>query len=432
MSVTEIKDRPGYFLVVVYDRVHEPGARPRKTQRIVRGQRAAEKVERDLLRDRDRGSLAARAQTLADFADRYLASRRAEVSASTLDGYQRIVDRYIDPYIGHLRLEAVDRTAVAGFYSDVLEHGSRRRGVPIEPATVQSIARVLSMILKRAREDGLIHRSPCDVVKPPKDDRAREDDEPGIDPETARQFLAYAAGTQVGVVAAVALGTGLRRGELMALRWQDVDMEAGEIDVNGAIEEVGGHAERKAPKTRRSRRKVPFGPAVADVLRRQRALLAEKKLQYAKDGAWVDQGWVFPTQRVAAAHGGDLLPAGRLWTPGAFSQRWKRLMNDVNGRRLGEFVLEREPIASDDELAKVVAAFEPWDFGIHALRHAYATSQLAAGIRDEVVSRRMGHADSYITRRVYSHVTRSEDRTGVDVADALLPNAQPDRGGHRE
>jgi integrase len=406
--------------VVVYDRVSEPGARPKKVQRIVRGQRAAERLERDLLRDRDRGSLVARAQTLAEYADRYLASRKAEVSAQTLSGYQAVVERYIKPYpIGGLRLDAVDRTAVATFYAEVLERGARRRGVAIEPATARGIHRVLSMILARACDDGLVHRNACALAKPPKDDRVQEASEPGIDPETARRFVVLCQGTPVHAVAAVALGTGLRRSELLALRWSDVDLEAAELEVNGKIEQVDGQALRKAPKTKRSRRTVPFGPAAADVLRRQRVMLAEKQLKYQAQVAevngertplWVDEPWVFPSTRVSAAQDGTLLPAGRLWTPSAFAQEWRHVMDDVNGRRLGEWV--RKGGAVED--------FEPWAFGIHALRHAYATAQLAGGVRDEVVSRRMGHSDSYVTRRVYSHVTQAESREGVDVADSLL------------
>ena len=421
MSVKELKDRPGWYLVAVYDHVVEPGAKPKKVQRIVKGQRAAEKLERDLLRDRDKGSLVARGQTLAGYADQYLASRKAEVSAQTMAGYKAVVDRYIKPYpIGSLRLDAVNRTAVASFYAEVLEKGARRRGIAIEPATVRGIHRVLSMILARACDDGLVHRNACNLAKPPKDDRVQEDSEPGIDPETAREFLEYAKDTRVFAVAAVALGTGLRRSELLALRWSDIDFKAAELDVNGKIEQVDGVALRKAPKTKRSRRTVPFGPAVAEVLRHQRALLAERRLKYVKDGLWADEPWVFPSLRISRAQGGMPLPAGRLWTPSAFAQEWRRAMDDINGRRLGEYVQQREPIDNERGLAKVVMAFDLWEFGIHALRHAYATSQLAGGVRDEVVSRRMGHSDSYVTRRIYSHVTQAESREGVDIADGLL------------
>lgn len=433
MSVRELADRPGWYRVIVYDRVREPGARPKKTQRIVRGQRAAEKLERDMLRDRDRGSLAGRAQTLAEYADRYLAPRRAEVSRQTMHGYQSTVDRYIKPYpIGSLRLEAVDSTAVARFYADVLEQGARRRGVPIQPATVHGIHRVLSMILTRACDDGLLHRNPCRVAKPPKDNRPQEDIEKGVDPEVARSFLEYAVDTPVYAIAAAALGTGLRRSELVAVRWQDVDFEASELSVTGKIEQVPGIVERLAPKSKRSRRKVPFGPAVAHVLRQQRALLAEMRLKFLRDGMWVDEGWVFPALHVSADHGGNLLPAGRVWTPSAFAQQWRHTRDEVNGRRLGEFVLAHEPIETEAELAMVVANFEPWTFTIHDFRHAFSSAQLAGDVRDEVVSRRAGHSSSAVTRKIYSHVLQSESRSGVDAADSFIPVFEPDRGGHRE
>jgi len=412
VSVTELVDRPGHFLVVVYDRVSEKGKRPAKVQRIVKGRRAAEKVERFLKTERDKGSLVARAQTLGEYADRYLTSRRKEVSAQTLAGYRAIVDRYIKPYpIAAAGVGDATVTAVRTFYADVFENGARRRGRPIEPATVRGVHRVLSMILKQAAAERLLSSNPCLEAKPPKDDRALDRArEPGVDPETARAFLEAAKGTPIYAVAAVALGTGLRRSELVALRWSDVDLEAGEIDVNGKIEQVDGHAERKAPKTKRSRRKVPFGSSVAAVLKAQKRLLAEYRLKYAKDGLWADEPWVFPSLRASVTKDGRVLPAGRLWTPGAIAQQWRQVMDDVNGRRLGEFVAAGG--APED--------FEPWEFGIHALRHAYATVQLAAGVRDEVVSRRMGHSDSYVTRRVYSHVIQAESREGVEVADGLL------------
>lgn len=412
MSVTERKDRPGWYNVVVYDRVTVAGKKPAKVQQIVKGQRAAEKVERKLLADRDKGSLVARTQSLGDFADAYLKSRKAEVSAQTFAGYRVIIERYIKPYpIASMRVSEVTVTAVSTFYADLLAKGSHQRGIPVKPETVRGVHRVLSMMLKRATVDGVLHGNPCQVAKPPKDDQTHEDDtEPGIDPQEARRFLEAAAGTPIYTIAAVALGTGLRKSELLALRWQDIDLDAGEVDVNGKIEQVDGKVERTATKTKRSKRKVPFGPSVAAVLRQQKGRVAESKLKLTMDGLWVDEPWVFPSLRASLTRDRRILKAGRLWTPSAFAQEWRQIRDDINGRRLGQHV----------SAGGKVEDFEPWAFGIHALRHAYATAQLAAGVRDEVVSRRMGHSSSLVTRRVYSHVTEAEHREGVDVADGLL------------
>jgi len=435
VSVKEVKGRPGWFDVAVYDRVRAPGARPAKIQRRVKGQRAAERLERDLKNKREAGSLVDRNTPLSDYATAYLKSRRAEVSRQTLHGYQVQVDRYISRHpIGRARIGSLTTTMVAEFYADLLsgenrdtvdDDGKVTPAAPISRQSVTGVHRVLSMILKRATVDGLLHANPCTIVKPPKDDDVHEDDdeqgdedEPGVDPETAVAFLKMAEGTAIYTLAAVALGTGLRRSELLALRWRDIDLEAGELKVRGKIEQVGKHVERRAPKSKRSRRTVPFGPSVAKVLRRQRAIIAEHKLQYRGrlllDGedvpAWVDEGWVFPALRMSRAKDGTHLPAGRLWTPNALAQQWRQCRDSINQKRLKEW-LDGGHREED---------FDKWTFGPHALRHCYGTVQLAAGVRIELVSRRLGHSSSAVTARIYSHVIKSELRDGVDVADSLI------------
>lgn len=424
MSVREVKGKPGFYDVRVYDRVRHPGERPEPVDRRVKGKTAADDVERDLKNQRDRGSLVIRNAALSAYAAGWLHSRRAEVSRQTLHGYATYVERYIDRHaIGAKRIGSIDVMAVSDFYADLLDGAGRDTvdgkgratpAAPISPETVRGVHRVLSLILKRATVDGVLYVNPCSVAKPPKDDRddgdEQEHQERGLDPLDARRLLTALEGTEVSRAAAVALGTGLRRSELLALRWQDVDMQAKELRVNGKLEQVQGVVERKATKTKRSRRTVPFSGAIAAVFRAQRAHVAERKLAAQKDGVWVDGGWVFPTLAESVTKTGDALPAGRCWTPNAFAQAWRRAMDTANGRLLGEYV------ASGGD----VHDFMPLSAGIHALRHTYATMQLRAGVRDEIVSRRLGHSSSLVTRSVYSHATAEEKREGVDVTDAAL------------
>lgn len=411
MSVTEITERPGYFNVVVYDRVSVPGERPAKVQKVVKGQRAAERAERELLRERERGSLAARRQTLSHYAAQYLHSRRAEVSAETLEDYGKVV-RYIDRHsIGKRRVADITVSTVASFYADLLERGSR--GAPLAPATVHGVHRILSMILKRAVVDGLLYVNPCTIARPPKKTRPQEaaDAEPGIDPAVARAFLRDAADLPIHSIAAVALGTGLRRSELLALRWDDIDLDGGQLHVRGKIGQTKGRNVRRGPtKTARSTRTVPFGENVGAIFKEQRRTLARLRLA-AGEGMWTDEGWVFPGRFVHYTREGEPIPAGGIWTPYSFGNEWARDRQAANEIALAKAV----------EAGGLVEDFEPpYTFGIHALRHAYATALLAAGVRDEVVSRRLGHSSSLVTRRVYSHALAAEAREGVDVADALL------------
>ena len=429
MSITDVKGRPGWFDVRVYDRVRVPGQRPRAIDRRVKGKSSAKALERELRNRRDRGSLQAQSMTLSAYTAACLLSRRAEVSRRTLHGYRAITTRYVDRHpIGARRIASIDVTSVSDFYADLLDgvgrdvvgrDGRVRPVAPISVETVRSVHRVLSMILKRATVDGLLYVNPCTVAKPPKDERddgdERDDAERGLDPLDARRLLVALEGTEVATAAAVALGTGLRLSEFLALRWQDVDLEAKELRVNGKLEQVGRVVERRATKTKRSRRTVPFSDAIVAVLKVQKAHTAECMLAAAPESPWLHEGWVFPSLSVSVARDGEVLPAGRWWTPNAFAQAWRRARDVANGRLLGQHV------AAGGE----VEEFEPLTCGVHALRHTYATMQLRAGVRDEVVSRRLGHSSSLVTRSVYSHATAEERRDGVDVTDAVLGCASP-------
>lgn len=420
MSVTEVKGKPGWYDVRVYDRVPTPGERPRPVTRRVRGLRNARDTERELLQARKSGAAISTNPTLTEYAAAYLESRRAEISRQTLAGYRVIVRRYIDRHaIGRTRLRSITVTKVAAFYADLLAgEGRDRRGAdgklvpaaPVAPETVRGVHRMLSMILKRAMVDRLIPANPCSVARPVKDDATSDAVERGLDPRVAPQLLAALAGTEVHVPAMLALGTGLRRSELLALRWTDVNLEAHELHVNGKIEQVDGEARRVAPKTKRSRRSVPFSPALAGVLRAHKTHLAELRLKSTKDAAWVDEGWLFPSLRVSLDAEGNVLPAGRMWTLSAFAQSWRRAMSWANGVLLGEHVIAGGRVED----------FEPLTIGIHDMRHTYATTQLREGVRVEVVSRRLGHSSSVVTLKVYSHTTQGERREGVESTDALL------------
>ena len=138
MSVTEMKARPGWYTVVVYDRVTVAGEKPAKVSRRVKGLRNAQTVERDLNNLREDGSLVARSQSLSAYSARYLESRRAEVSRQTHAGYARIVNEYIDRHaIGAMKVGDIDVTAVSTFYADVRERGSV--GSPLSIGTVRGI-----------------------------------------------------------------------------------------------------------------------------------------------------------------------------------------------------------------------------------------------------------------------------------------------------
>jgi len=218
-------------------------------------------------------------------------------------------------------------------------------------------------------------RNPVDAVEPPKVDRTEMR---ALDPVGISRLLEVANGTELAAPIAVAVGTGLRRGELLGLRWNDVDLEKGRLAVRRSVETVDGVRRTKPPKTTRSARTVAIPAFVVDVLRQARADQLSHRILLGLGRE--DDGWVFTRD--------DASP----WEPGAFSLHFARL---VKRQRLPHV-------------------------RFHDLRHSYGTLALAAGVDLKTVSAAMGHSTIAMTGNTYLHAVASLERDSASRIDALL------------
>jgi integrase len=381
----------GLFDVAVWY-VGDDGQRHRMTRRVA-GRAAAKQVEREFLTARDQGERLGKAPTLDQWAALYFKRRRRKVTPRTMEGYRFVLRAYLAPTLGKRPLTAITKSMVDGLETDLLDRG-------LSAGTVRAAHRVLGLLLQGALADGLVRVNVVRLVDPPKADSP----ERGIEPDEAKRLLAGLEGTALHAPVALAALTALRRGEILALRWADVDFEAAELHVRAALEQVGQAVEFKEPKSKRSIRVVPLTPAAIALLRRHRAEQDAKRLELGP--AWTDQGLVFPRQDAT-----QRFDAGRVWAPHDFSTAFRTAQLNLEARRLGEFVAA----------GGAVEDFEPKVLGLHETRHLALTSWLKAGIRIEVVSRWAGHSDSTITARVYSHTHEDEQRpAGLDAVDEVI------------
>jgi integrase len=392
MSLREI--RPGVWDVQVYGRKRPDGTRERFTRRVHGGIRTAQKVETDLKSARDQGRPIGPTPKISEYAAEWLESRRPDIEPQTHHNYRRAIACYITPHVGDLKLAKLTPGHVRRLYQTL-------DGLNLSGTTRRYVHRVLSMIMRQAVQDRLVSLSPCEAVKPPKESRQ----EPrALPPEEVRELLRHLEGTPIQLPAIIAYDTGLRRGELLALTWEDVDFKAGVLDVHHAVEQVGDSVRIKQPKSERSRRKVKLSDPAAAALKAHHAEQKEMRVRYAN--LWRDQGLVFPS-----VHYHDPEHTmGRIWTPYAFSKAWRTALNLVNEKRLGEHV----------QAGGTPETFDPWEFGPHLLRHTHATHLLQGGVRDEVVSRALGHSSSYVTRTTYSHVIDGEQAETAKVTGQVL------------
>ncbi len=321
-------------------------------------------------------------ETVAEFLERWLRDYAlAAVGRRTYERYEEIVRLHVVPALGRLRLTDV-RPA------HILTAEREWRELGLSPYTVLKHHRLVREAFQHAVRWQLLVVNPADAVTPPRPERREM---LALDRDQAAALLEAAAGSEFEAPILTALYSGLRVGELLGLRWRDVDLTSGQLHVQQAAQPVkGGGVTYAPPKTHRSRRAVSVPAPVSEALQRHRATQTMARL--AAGPAWQD---------------GDLVFAGRQGGPMSRT----RLRLAFQG---------------------LLAAAALPRIRLHDLRHTMATLMLAQGEHPKIVSERLGHATVGITLDTYSHVlpglqAAAADRLAVALgATRRLPADLPD------
>lgn len=280
---------------------------------------------------------------------------------STKSSYTTTAEKWIVPHIGGVLLPQLTPQHVQRLLETLAESGSRN-GTELSSRSVQYAHTVLKMALQHAVAQGFIPRNPMAAMKRPK---ARSKTMEYWKADEAAAFLDHVAGDRLRTMWLLFLARGFRRGELVGLRWQNVDLDAGRLSVIDTIVVVDGDAEDSQPKTDRGRRSVPLDADLVAALTSHRRRQLKERLAWGE--GWVDAGLVFTREDGTPLH------------PETVSSRFETL-----SRRAG--------------LRKI---------RLHDLRHTAATLALQAGIPVKVVSEWLGHSSVAITLDIYSHVIPS-------------------------
>jgi integrase len=314
----------------------------------------------------DAGSL-----TVGEYLARWLShSVRDTVSQKTYERYESIVRVHLSPALGRIRLKALTSDHVRGLYREKLDSG-------LAPRTVLHIHRTLSKALKQATDDGLIPRNAAASVKPP---QARREEMQPLSRDQVRMFLDTVKGDRMEALYVLAVTSGLRQGELLALKWEDVDLEGTNptLEVRRSLSETRGRRSFVTPKSGRGRH-LRLSKRAASVLRVHRKRQLEERVR--KAGLWEDHGLIFPSEVGTPMSGRNLYRA--------FKIRVKR-------------------------------ASLPQTLRFHDLRHTCATLLLRQGINPKFVQELLGHADISLTLNTYSHVLPDMGDAAASGMDAAL------------
>lgn len=341
-----------------------------KTQREAKGKRE------EFLRAVSLGvSVDAKKQTVEEFLVRWLEdSQKQSVRPRTYERYEEVVRLHIVPMLGKYQLQKLSPEHVQSLYARKLEAG-------FSETTVHHIHNVLHKALKTAMKWGLVSRNACELVDAPR--KARFEGR-ALTVEQARRLLAVARGHRMEALFYLELATGMRRGEIMGLKWQDINFEKGLLRVQRILSRVPsklpgrGYVEAEV-KTAKSRRSIVVAPFALEVLKRHRERQAIERA--AAGDAWEDHDYVFCT-----SIGTHLNPT--------------RDILDVLKALLKEAGLP--------------------DIRFHDLRHSVASLLFEENMHPKVVQEILGHSNISITLDVYSHMLPTMQSDAPGRLDDLL------------
>lgn len=335
-----------------------------------RTQREAQTARADAMSAMGKGTyVAPQDLTVGEWLDRWIDGHALELKPSTAKSYRDNIDRYLKPALHHERLQSLSPTRLSVVFRELYEQGGKG-GKPLSPRTVEFARAVLRRAMQDAMLDRVISVNPVVGTKRPRVVKPKHQTWTAVQ---LRAFMSYVDGHRLLPFFALAGATGMRRGELCALRWDDCDLDGGLVVVERSVTQTGRDRQYVTTKNH-ERRTVSIDVRTAAVLKALRVEQAKGRLAWGE--GWKDTGGVVFTWE----NGAPLLP---------------------------------------DYLSKAFVAAQAGSglprLKLHELRHTHATLLLREGVPVHVVAKRLGHKDPSVTLNVYADAIPDDDGRAVEV-----------------
>jgi len=302
-----------------------------------------------------------------------------ELELSTWENNNRSIKNLIIPNLGTIPIKNLKTDDIQKFYNKLINDKKA-------PATVRRNHQIIHSCLEKARTTHLLSWNPCEGVTLPKlDDKEAK----ALTVDEMNKFLETLSAPKIGPkwrsAFLLAIGTGLRQGEMLALKWENIDFRNYSISIKEAISRTKAEGLIfKSPKTKKSKRTLPIPKEAAIALRLWR--IVQRKAKLATGAEYQEQGLVFTTSN------------GTIIYPRNFTRRFYAVRTKAG-------------LSSD--------------INLHALRHTYATRLLENGENLKTVQELMGHADISTTGNTYAHVMPEIKKQAVNNLDGILKRKKP-------
>ncbi len=351
-----------------------PDGRKRVLRHSAKTKREVTEWRTARLAERQTGTLAEPTrQTVGSFLERWLEdSVKTGVAPRTFETYRHVCRKHIIPAIGSVLLTKLAPQHLQRLYRQKVDEGHTR--------TALMVHAILHRALGQAVRWRIVPRNVADAVDPP---RHRYQEMRPLTPEEATRFLDAAREDRLFALYVLAVATGLRQGELLGLKWSDVDFERGTLQVRRTLAWIDGSFRFLEPKTQKSRRTLALPTVAAAALKKHRAAQASERLVLGE--AWAEPELVFTTKIGTPLGKSDFI------------------------RRSFKTILRRAELP---------------DIRFHDLRHTAATLLLAAGENMRTIQEMLGHSRFGTTADIYAHVLPEQKRRAAESMDLLLASSE--------
>lgn len=345
------------------------GKRVRAYKTVKGSLKEAKSVMHKMITDMEQGKIAKRTnKTMAEWMDEWLDSYMPNIEETTRNGYATKIKCYIKPAIGDILIQSLRAEHVQKMVNDMITRG-------LSPKNIQDTYNNVNAAMKLAVKIHLIPYNPCEGVSLPKRKKYKAT---VYTPSMIRELLVASKGTDMYLPILILASAGLRRGELLALRWDDIDFENGILKVRRNMVKGKNGYIIKAPKSEAGVRDIHLGSDVVKELNQARVEYMKEMLAYGP--GYQNLGFV-----IRRADGSP-------YCPDSMTRKWIRFL-ERNG------------------LPKI---------RLHDLRHSNATALIQAGVNPRVVQQRLGHADVNITLNTYTHVLPEMDIEAAEKLDSMI------------
>jgi integrase len=300
---------------------------------------------------------------------------KSRVKPSTFASYRSNMETHVLPALGSRALQQLTAPLLNAFYAELLARGNGRR--PLSPKTVRYIHATIHKALADAVDAGVAQRNVAERAKPPRPNRQATRGIQCWEPAELARFLERVRGMRLEAAWRLAAMTGMRRGEILGLRWSDIDLDHARLSVRHAVVSVGYDVLESTPKSHQAR-VIELDPETVQLLRRRRE---KQRLEHANWGEGYRENDLVVTKE-----------NGEPIHPHSFSQAFERIVAQAGVRRIR----------------------------LHDLRHTHATIAVKAGVPVKVISERLGHESPAFTLKQYAHVLPGmQAQAAAQVADLV-------------